>query len=253
VTELVTVANSGVREPTPDSVVFHDRPIPPEWEIRLREVSPISDSVSWLALRWFAEAQRWVLYECIPNEFIERGFRSELEGAHPDTLPDWGRIVSAFQWEMFKKYRVHARPCWVIQGHNGGHKVTFDASDQELCRAQDLPTEPPQPGDLPYAPFDERVVQQIIRMSKLQKVKNNLGEFKKRFGNTEGYKREFREALRAARAQYVDFINNQFEEPGDLFRSALRKGELEDAPKTTKDFVKENEVADESYIERGRF
>lgn len=237
--------------PTP--IVFNHRDTPPEWEIRLREVSPISEEHSWLAIRWYAEAERWVLYECVPNQFINQGIRAELEGAHPDTLEQWARIVSPYQWEMYRKHRVHARPCWVIQGSKGGHKVEFDPADQELCRAVGLPTEPAAPGALPYAPFDERVVQQIVNMSKLVRAKNDLAEFKRRHGTADAHRRTFNNALRDAREKYVHYINAQFEEPGEDFVAALRTGELEDVPKTDKDFVKENEESDQRYIDRGRF
>lgn len=252
-TDSVAVNDGGVVQIEPAPIVFHSREVPPEWEQRLREISPVSESLSWLAIRWHPEFQRYVLYECVPNQFIEMSFRSELEGEHPDRLEDWARIVSAYQWEMYRKHKVHARPCWVIQGANGGNKVVFDQADQELCRAQGLPTEPPLPGALPYAPFDERVVSQILRMSKLQKAKNSLGEFKKRYGTVAGQKREYREALREARSQYVSFINSQFEEPADHFVDALRAGELEDAPRTMTDWAEKDEMSDRSYIEHGRF
>lgn len=234
-------------------LVLHDRQPDPSWVRRLREVSPKSDVHTWLYLRWFAEAERWLLYEMVPSAYIDQGFRSELEGAHPDSLEDWARIVSAFQWQMYRQYRVHARPCWVIQGDRGGHKVAFDEADQELCRAQGLPPEPPAPGDLPYAPFDERVVRQIVRMSKLVQAKNDLSEFRRKYGTTDGFKRTYRDNLQAARAQYVDFLNDQFSDGDDLFVKANRTGELENAPKTDDDFVERSETQDARYIETGRF
>lgn len=252
----MSVSMSGSpRAPVMDAapIVFRDRPVPPEWEARLREVSPISEQHSWLALRWFAEAERWVLYECVPNQFIEQSVRAELEGPHPDTLEDWARIVSAYQWTMYRTHKVHARPCWVIQGTKGGHKVEFDAADQELCRAVGLPPEPPVPGALPYAPFDERVVQQVLAMSKLVKVKNDLSEFKRRHGTVDAHRRTYNAAIRAAREKYVQYINAQFDEPAEDFTKAYHAGELEHNPRTDDDFVEKNERCDQKYIETGRF
>lgn len=234
-------------------LVLHDRQPDPSWVKRLREVSPISEQHSWLDIRWFAESERWLLYEMVPNAFISPGMRAELEGAHPDTLEDWARIVSAYQWQMYRKHKVHARPCWVIQGNNGGHLVAFSPVDQELARSQGLPQEPPAPGELPYAPFDERVVRQIVRMSKLVKAKNDLAEFKRRYGTTEEYKRTYNNNLRAAREQYVQYINAQFADGDEDFKSALRKGELDDAPRTTDDFVEKSELQDQKYLDTGRF
>lgn len=248
---LLVNAGGVVDNTTP--LVLHDRQPDPSWVKRLREISPISEVVSWLDLRWFAEAERWLVYEMVPNAHIDVGMRSELEGAHPDTLEDWARIVSAYQWEQYRKHRVHARPCWVIQGANGGNKVQFDEADQELCRAQGLPTEPPAPGSLPYAPFDERVVRQLLRMSKLVKCKGDLAEFRRKHGNTDGFKRTYRDNLQAARSQYVEWINAQFSDGDDEMVAASRKGELVDAPRTDDDFVEKSEVQDEKYRLTGRF
>lgn len=240
-------------KPAEDVVVYHDRPVPPEWEQRLREISPISDVVSWLALKWHPAIERWFVYEMVPDQFISPDWRSELEGEHPHKLEEWARIVTPYQWEMYRKHRVHARPCWIIQGNHGGHKVQFDAADQELCRAEGLPTEPPAFGSLPYAPFDERVVQQLVRRNKLVQAKNDLSEFRKRHGDTEGFKRTYRDALQKAREQYVGYINTQFADGDEFFKKAYGAGELEHAPRTQDDFVEKEEKQDEKYITTGRF
>lgn len=247
------VVNGGGEARRESALVVHHREVPREWETRLREISPISEVISWLALNWFAPAERWVIYENVPNQFIETGFRAELEGAHPDTLPEWGRICSPFQWEMYRKHKVHARPSWVIQGANGGNKVAFNAADQELCRAVGLPPEPPQPGSLPYAPFDERVVRQLVKMNKLVKAKNDLAEFKRRHGTADADKRTFNNNLREAREQYVRFINDQFTDGTDLFVKAEKQGELSNVAKTDTDWQKLDEASDEKYLQTGRF
>jgi hypothetical protein len=238
----------------PDAVVMQDREFPKEWLQRLREVSPVNDIVSWLEPRWLARYERWALYECVPIRYVDDNeLIAELSGPDPDSPEGEGMVVSRFQQEMFKKYRVHARLSWIIQGNTGGHQYVFGESTKELCRAKGIPVEPPKPGDLPYAPFDERVVQQILRMSKLAKVRNDLGEFKKRYGKVENWKREDREAMREARQQYVQFINAQFGDDLDEFKTAYRKGELEGAPKTEQDYDQLNEAADARYVETGRF
>lgn len=240
--------------PAPDAVVRHQRDVPPAWERRLREISPISDTHSWLAFRWFDEAQRWVLYECIPIRFIADNDKlADLAGPDPDTADGADVLVSRFQQQMFRLHRVDARPCWVIQGTNGGHHAAYTKAMQEDHRALGLPTEPPKPGDLPYADFDERVVRQLVEMSKLVRFKNDFGEFKRRFGTVDGQKREAANALRAARERYVRFINSQFTDGDEEFVTAYRAGDLDHAPRTEDDFVEKDERADQRYIETGRF
>lgn len=255
--DCIVVPSAPVGETTgraaEDTVVLHDRPVPPEWEARLREISPISETHSWLCLHWHPACERWMVYEMVPNQFIDPGFRAELEGAHPHTLEEWARICTPWQWEAYRKYRCHARLSWIIQGPNGGHKVWFSDIDKELMRAEGLPTEPPAFGSLPYAPFDERVVRQLLAMNKLVAAKNDLAEFKRRWGNTEGFKLSYRNQLREARAKYVEFINKQFQFGDDDVAAAYGKGELEHAPRTDDDFVERDEQADEKYRTTGKF
>lgn len=254
-TEALILPSSAAPAAKEDGIFWATREVPPEWETRLREISPKTDTHSWLAFRWFAEAQRWLLYECVPIQFVtDNTLIDDLaQGADPDSPEGQDVLVSRYQQEMFRKHRVHARPCWVIQGNNGGHHAVYDKATQEDHRRLGLPLEPPKPGSMPYAPFDERVVRQLVEMSKLVRFKNDFGEFKRRFGTVEGQKREAANALREARERYVKWINSQFEDGDDYFTKAYRAGELEDAPRTDDDFVEKNELADANYVLNGRF
>lgn len=235
-------------------VWYKHRDVPPEWERRLREISPKSDAHSWLAFRWFDEAQRWLLYDCLPVRFVTDNEKiADLGGPDPETPEGENVLVSRFQQQMFRAHRVLANPCWVIQGSHGGHHAAYDRATQEAHRALGLPPEPPKPGALPYADFDERVVRHLVEMSKLVRFKNDFGEFKRRYGTVDGQKREAAKALRAAREQYVKWINSQFADGDELFATAYQKGELEHAPRTDDDFVEKDELMDQNYIERGRF
>jgi hypothetical protein len=259
VTDLVQENGSAVLgseaapKPVVPEVVFHDRPVPLEWESRLREISPVSQEHSWLHLKWHPAVERWMVYEMVPQQYVDVGTRAELDGAHPHTLEEWARVITPWQWEAWRKHRCHARLAWIIQGNHGGHKVHFSEIDKELCRAVGLPSDPPAFGSLPYAPFDERVVRQLLAMNKLVQAKNDLAEFKRRWGNTDGFKRNYKKQLAEARERYVAFVNQQFADGDEHFADALRKGELEDAPRTELEYVKENEDADQKYIETGRF
>lgn len=237
-----------------DVVVRKTRDVPPEWERRLREISPVSDKHSWLAFRWFDEAQRWVLYDCLPIRFVDDNEKiADLGGPDPESPEGEDILVSRYQQQMYRQHRVLANPCWVIQGTKGGHHAAYTKAMIEDHRALGLRTEPPKPGDLPYADFDERVVTQLVEMSKLVRFKNDFGEFKRRYGSVEGQKREAANALRAAREKYVKWINSQFEDGDDELIAGYRKGDLSDAPRTTDDFVEKDEKADEKYILTGRF
>ena len=218
----------------------------------MREVSPISEAVSWLSLRFHPDFERWVVYECVPIRHIDDNTLIEdLGGEAPTDENDI--MVSAYQQKMFREHRVHARPCWVIQGSKGGNKVEFTESDKELCRAHGLPTEPPKPGSLPYAPFDERAVKQLVAMNKLNRFKNDIAAFKRRFGSVAGQKQEAKNALQAARLEYIKFLNEQFAEPAEDFIKAANVGELDGHKRTETDWTEKDEKSDEKYYETGRF
>lgn len=240
----------------PEAQYIKHQDFPAAWRQRLREVSPLSDVHSWLEPHWHTGSQRWILYECVPIRYVhDNELIADLQGPDPESAEGQkaGITVSRFQQQMFRSHRVHARPCWVIQGEKGGHLYAFGESTKELCRARGLPTEPPVPGDKPYAPFDERVVVQIQRMSKLNRVRGDMGEFKRRFGSASSWKREKREELRRARAEFVKYLNDQLEVGDDLIQKAVALGETDDAPESDQEWVEEAEQQDARYIENGHF
>ena len=233
----------------------YTRAFPSDWLRRLREVSPVVEAHSYLHPRWYAH--RWVLYEMVPLWAIEDpGLVSALRGPHPDTLPEAERVAlgqagcSVYQYETFQATGRYARPSWILQGSHGGHAAAYDRPTKELLKATQRPTEPPAVGDLPYAPFDERVVRQLIKMDRLKQAQNDLSAFKRQ-ATTEGQRRALREAMRAARAEYLAFLDEQVEEAAELFVSAYRKGEFEGAPVSARDWVQTDEEANHAFIETG--
>jgi hypothetical protein len=84
-------------------------------------------------------------------------------------------------------------------------------------------------------------------------AKNDLAEFKRRWGTTPGFKRSYRDQLQKAREQYVAYLNAQLEDGDEEVKAAYGKGELEHSRRTDDDFVEKNEKIDHNYIESGRF
>lgn len=101
--------------------------------------------------------------------------------------------VSYTQWLLYRKHKAIPLLCWIIQGELGGHSwrltdaerrilaegdlyasgISPDLSDpqeyelmvrQQMGRLKDTPL----PGDLPYAPFDLRVLNQLQVRDKLR-------------------------------------------------------------------------------------
>jgi hypothetical protein len=204
VTPAGLIVPAAVLAAVPDAVEYAHREPPAEWVARLREISPVSDVVSWLDLKWSVHSQRWRLYDCVPIRYVtDPELIADLQGPDPDSLEGQRLFitVSRYQQEMYRQHKVHARDFWCLQGTKGGNPVVYSESTKELARAYRMPTEPPAAGSQCYAPFDERVVAAVLKYNKLMQCKNDLGEFKKRYGSVENWTREKREALRAARAE----------------------------------------------------
>lgn len=257
----------------------YERSLPEEWFRELRSLSPKSDDVGWLYLHWesgepWVPGQRLVLYEMIHEKFVDFDILEELEGPHPRSEGHMCSInvpkqfqclcrrktegwrggpcscITLTQWKLWRSTGYHATPFWIIQGRNGGHKWHFNEHEELMCKQADLPSSPPRLGALPYAPFDKRVVKQIVRHNRLTALGLSIAEFKRKMGP--GYAAYKADVGREMRRQYLEYLTEQLREESDLFISAARKGQMDDGPKTTIDYVKLEEAASAHYVETGR-
>lgn len=239
-----------------DRIWVRSQEPPPEWVSALRAISPKSTIHSWLYLHWSPAIQRWVLYEMVPVTPIERQTSDwvieELMGPHPDMRDPTvdPPLCSPFQWEAYRRFGVNARLAWIIEGTTGGHEVVYDQPTKELLKATGRPVDPPKPGSLPYAPFDGRVIRQIVAMDKLKQVRNDLAEFKRR--NTgAGFDATQKEAFRQARAAMVKHLDDQLADCIADYKAALSHGELDKAPERDVDWQAKDEHQKHSFIETG--
>ena len=282
---------SAPQRTTPDCRVLfvHDQEPPAAWIEQLRTVSPVSDVHGFLDLVWepgdpWAPGQRWVLYEYILPEYADLDILAELRGPHPRSsghictstpVSSWllappasyqpclcrtkheswrkgpAYLITLRQYQIFRRTGYVARPFWIIQGSAGGHKAFFSREEQRLLLEANLPGEPPGVGELAYAPFDDRVLRQIVRHNRLTKVAGDLRRYRKQMG--EGYQ-QYREAAdRDMRAQLVDWLSSGFlGEDEDVIRRMVADDDLTDEMQRS-DFdverVEEEVLA--TYIETG--
>lgn len=278
------VREDGTREgwlpirPT-DAVFIKAQEPPKEWIAQLRELSPKSDEHGWLYLHWEAgdpwiPGQRWLLYEMIHPKWVDEDVLEELRGPHPRSeghmcsvnVPkqfqclcrrkreSWRGgpclLITLTQYELFHKTGYFARPFWVIQGSKGGHKRTFNEQESEMLRLAELPGDAPGVGDLPYAPFDQRVVKHIIRSNRLSQLGVTLSGFRRMMGSEHKAYRE--QVARNLRAEYVKWFSEQLEDVNELFISAARKGEMDGERRTEIDWEKVEDASTAHYIETGQ-
>lgn len=209
----------------------------PEWRAQLAAISPRSEQVPYLWLAWlpgmpYEPVQRWAVFHVMPEPALEtiirtqqlrfgepdvplRAILQDLRGVSPRD-PSNGRwvfdpkvpgrkrwrsnsLVDLQQWELYRELRGFATLFWIVQGEHGGHKRSFSPVEVEQLRRMGLPVRPAQAGSLPYAPFDRRVIDQLVRFDRLQQ---KAGDFTKRYGNQQAAE----EAMEADRAQELATI-----------------------------------------------
>lgn len=162
-------------------------------------------------------------------------------------------LITLTQWKLFRQYgmKYFPNPCWIIEGEKGGHQWAFNENERELLALSDLPTEPPVPGSLPYAPFDNRVIEQLMERNRLRQSGLSAEEYRRAMGES-GYEKYRVANARAMRKRYLKYLDDQLAEENDLFITAARKGEMDDEQKTDIDFDRLAEAAEAEYVESGR-
>ena len=73
------------------------------------------------------------------------------------------RFITGHQWRIYRETGLYATPWWIIQGNRGGHRYRWDKDElaSVVSGLKGFGHQPPMAGDLPYAPFDQRVLRAI--------------------------------------------------------------------------------------------
>lgn len=163
----------------------------PAWQQALDAIAPPHPLKSRLVVRWhpgrafipdgaaafvWQPIERWVVWELIPTAQMSPRFpavmrmlgqeedggapRRALNGVHGGLELDRG-FVDRAQWALYRETGQYGRMAWIVQGTRGGHQRVFSEPQRLGLARRGLPEEPPYPGELPYADFDGRVLQQL--------------------------------------------------------------------------------------------
>lgn len=284
-TSVVRVGLSYVREPPAEWVARLAEYSPPS------EDKPWLKIVWEPGEPWIA-GQRWTFYEMTHQSLLDMSnpetwaLLDELNGPHPrneghicTSIPQsswpgfvpkkygpclcrhkfegWRfgpcSLITKRQWELWREVPGYlAQRFWVIQGEAGGHKTAFNEQEVDLLKIAGLPEDPPGIGDLPYAPFDERAVAQVIRHNRLHQLNMSYDEYRRTRQGT-AYRLEREQLARSMRAEYVKWLAEQLGESTELFISAARKGQIDDhAARTETDFDRAGTDGVEQFIETGQ-
>lgn len=165
-----------------------DRKPDPAWIQRLNELTPTSDRLSYLSIRWhpgffkparffggrkiaqerWIPVERWLIYQVNPkprtypfplwNGLPMVGYRR----VHSRPIVDLNRrAFDRVNWEIYLETGHYAQPFFVIQGDRGGHKRNYTEVEQKLSRLNGGTGEPAGLGELAYAEPDERTWEKI--------------------------------------------------------------------------------------------
>ena len=187
----------------------------PEWLRALEPFGPVLEQRAHLTLMWESgtpvdPVQRWVIYEATPMALVPDwklgAFYDDLpcrclvpwtpercSKCHGLNSPGRARI-----FEYLHRTECFALPYWVIQGGYGGHKHRFNQTEQQWQRMMGRPDDPPDPGSLAYAPFDQRVLRQLARHNRA------WGAFRNLLLAHDSEKKAAGFAFRKALSEYVD-------------------------------------------------
>jgi len=245
-----------------------ERDVPKAWEAQLREFSPPTTRFTYLKLRWEpgypweSPVERWIIDQMIPEHAVEEGILEQLRdypppsamGNHYDAVlgefvrnPDC--LITERAWHTFRETRCWARPFWVIQGPNGGHKRWFSNVERNFLKLAGLPEEPPVPGDLEYADFDERVMAHLRAYDLLRNQHAGLKRKRDLLGGLQDARTEAEE--RRFREQMVKWLSDQVTEAAEGVTESLM---LMDAPRRdidVREIERRDEQAMQNYIELG--
>lgn len=163
---------------------------PLHWQEELEKVIPRRGSLSYLKIVWepgerWDPVQRWVIYQMMPlgRNPADDLFKPMLEGPNPREFGYYDRVAGRFirrrgapmislkQWQLYRETGRLGHPYWIIQGDQGGHRWQFTRTEKFIIarKTGQKNVEAPAIGSLPYAPFDNRVMNKLANLDRLRK------------------------------------------------------------------------------------
>ena len=159
--------------------------------------------------------------------------------------------ITATQWRLFRKTGYVPRYLfWIVQGKGGGNKAFLTEQEESWLAVEGKPTTLPYLGQLPYAPFDRRVVSHIERLNALKRFNDDMKAYRHAMGP--GHEQHLVDLQKEFRQSVVSWFDSQMNEECDLFVQAAEAGEMDDLPKTDIDWDRVTEESIPKYIEEGQ-
>lgn len=122
--------------------------------------------------------------------------------------------VDRQQWSLFHETGLYATRWWGIQGLHGGHRYKWEQNEPAslVSAMQEKGNQPPMVGDLPYAPFDSRVLRAIRREHNIARAARRLSSLQQR---KESLAKDEQDEALATQKILWDWCGQQVEEMWD--------------------------------------
>lgn len=211
---------------------------PADWERRLREISPVTDTLAHLRFRWrepqahwlIPDQGQWEIYSCTPRQMVTADRAAQFR-THWADLPKGkqaGRkaFVTTYQFHMWHQHGVDAQRFWVLQGPWGGTPAEYTERERRILDAEGMVSEPIPFGTLAACPFDEQSVAGILSRDRLLKYDKNVDALA-RSNSPEAQAALTDQAEREFRDRFLDFWYERTAPQAEFLKSYLRTTEAD--------------------------
>ena len=235
------------------------REAPRAWQDTLAGLFPQGENVTSYRIVWepgepesitgtpATEIQRWMIWQFRPVEWTRK---QVLKAMHDDPTADprvqglieehprrgafydkkmggyrkaGGKLANTdrLTYELYQQTGMLGTRWWVIQGDVGGHRYALTSVEKKLlaARSKGRVKDVPYAGDLPYAPFDRRVIKHLLSINKAQmwhKVYQYAQAYQHRLDQEE------RDEAMAAESALFDWLSGQFAETFDEYKGVYK-------------------------------
>jgi hypothetical protein len=199
---------------------------------------------------------RYIIWNMRPWGSVPHLHKASLYGPHPRASgsynPDLGMFesrskvkssVDRVTYELFRLTGCYGQRYWVLQGKNGGHKYRLTHLEKAIAKAHGYPFgDTPAPGDLPYAPFDNRVRRHLLDLDRYR-MWNRVSDFAARKWNDldSEDKAEARRANAAIWNAMSETLGDVFDQHEHTIRKVRDWLPVMPGVKSTTDFEKDHE------------
>lgn len=230
----------------PDSIFLYDRAVPPEWTRALHEVCPRYDGISWFGIVWepgeeWDPIQRFMVWQFRTPENTRALILRDYPGCtgltleHPRANARWDKTQGCYvkhdgtlartdklTYELYQQTGCYGIRFHVIQGEHGGHRYNLSHLEKQVLKfgSNGKMKDVPRPGDLPYAPFDARV---LVHFAKIERAAMARKVCKYALANVHALDMDERNEWEYARTLLFDYLGAQFGELYDEFKPFIKE------------------------------